>query len=211
MVLVALVLIIILRVLEIPIEEVFISLVFWAFLLPVNGMLIAFLHPLYHALSNSAFKGRKTTLSTSAISNPSKVGSNAEKFLVILNNPSSLAVFEKFLTREFAVENLLFWRAIKNFESQFNDIQISREVVSELAKKIYKEFCTETSLLSINLSFPVQEDLKNTFNQQKIEINANTFLGAEKEIFRLMLQDSYRRFSMSPEFKQASQYLADFE
>eukprot|EP00475_Leptophrys_vorax_P002785 TRINITY_DN11576_c0_g1_i1.p1 TRINITY_DN11576_c0_g1~~TRINITY_DN11576_c0_g1_i1.p1 ORF type:complete len:458 (-),score=124.09 TRINITY_DN11576_c0_g1_i1:174-1526(-) len=148
-------------------------------------------------------------------------GSYESRLQAALHDELMYGKFEKFLVREFAVENLLFWKAVQNFKAKFVDInQNNLKAALKAATMIFEEFCAESSQMSVNISSPCREDLKRTFKSQElvssiecengatIYIKVDTFDVAVQEVLTILAMDSFRRFQRQELKTEATQVQA---
>jgi len=96
-----------------------------------------------------------------AILTPSNLAEIAT-FRGLLANEHSFAVFRDFLTQEFCVENLLFWREVEDLRQSETSILDEAEVW-RLAKTIYIKFVEDGSAFEVNLPAEVAQTLKEFF------------------------------------------------
>eukprot|EP00475_Leptophrys_vorax_P032455 TRINITY_DN5005_c0_g2_i3.p1 TRINITY_DN5005_c0_g2~~TRINITY_DN5005_c0_g2_i3.p1 ORF type:complete len:468 (+),score=112.57 TRINITY_DN5005_c0_g2_i3:48-1451(+) len=121
----------------------------------------------------------------------------------ILSDPQILPLFEKFMTYEFAIENVYFLKAIEQFRQTIGSM--SRQEALKVAQSIFDRFCDQNSRLAINISAHVREDLKEALREIGDETNNSQSLetvysAAEEEILMLIAQDCVRRFLRSSEY-----------
>jgi hypothetical protein len=121
---------------------------------------------------------------------PKSLEAMSKQFLAVLNDQQGFTLFQSFLEREWAVENIMFWKACVDYSSNYEtlDDKVGR------AKQITAEFILENAPLCVNLSYQTRENLKQIVMNNEDEINAHLFHEAEVEIFNLMLKDAFRRF-----------------
>jgi hypothetical protein len=118
-------------------------------------------------------------------------GSLQTQLAQMLEDKDMRLQFEQFLIREFAVEELLFWSAVRKFTESF-----SLSDSWTMAKEIYSEFVSMDARMCINISAPIRHELDNTFNtdESKDKLSPAIFAGAVKEVLVLLSQDSFPRF-----------------
>eukprot|EP00475_Leptophrys_vorax_P032453 TRINITY_DN5005_c0_g2_i1.p1 TRINITY_DN5005_c0_g2~~TRINITY_DN5005_c0_g2_i1.p1 ORF type:complete len:469 (+),score=108.11 TRINITY_DN5005_c0_g2_i1:48-1454(+) len=121
----------------------------------------------------------------------------------IMSDPQILPLFEKFMTYEFAIENVYFLKAIEQFRQTIGSM--SRQEALKVAQSIFDRFCDQNSRLAINISAHVREDLKEALREIGDETNNSQSLetvysAAEEEILMLIAQDCVRRFLRSSEY-----------
>jgi hypothetical protein len=133
--------------------------------------------------------------------------SHNSRLVTMLEDEVKVKKFEKFLIREFAVEGLLFWRAVANFKKNFAVInQENAKQARAAAEAIYAEFCAIDAQMCINISSQCRRTLLQVFRSQELVSNIqedanipmyvkpDTFDEAVKETLMLLAQDSFRRF-----------------
>jgi hypothetical protein len=168
-------------------------------------------------LKRSSQSREKQKLNSASLSSPSDLrrssagekqsNSHYQRLLTMLEDEKMRARFEKFLVKEFAVEGLLFWRAVDYFTSNYPEItqENAKEAVNG-ATAIYDEFCAPNAHMCINISFGCRQELTQVFKSQNliskiqddaastVYIKPDTFDAAVKEVLTLLAQDSFRRF-----------------
>eukprot|EP00475_Leptophrys_vorax_P032452 TRINITY_DN5005_c0_g1_i1.p1 TRINITY_DN5005_c0_g1~~TRINITY_DN5005_c0_g1_i1.p1 ORF type:complete len:499 (+),score=94.48 TRINITY_DN5005_c0_g1_i1:86-1498(+) len=121
----------------------------------------------------------------------------------IMSDPQILPLFEKFMTYEFAIENVLFLKAVEQFRRSVGSKSVEETLKN--AQSIYDRFCDQNSRLTINISAQVRRDLKNALmkigdEHGETKTLETVFSAAEEEILMLIAQDSVRRFLRSSEY-----------
>ncbi|KAJ6246182.1 leucine-rich repeat [Anaeramoeba flamelloides] len=108
----------------------------------------------------------------------------------ILKNELCLDFFSKFLKKEYAEENLLFYFAVISFKKIDEN---SSDLMYTSAQKIYNEFVSEKSPLQINIDYGdrviIEESLKNKQN-----IDSSFFDKALVHILGILKNDSFNKF-----------------
>lgn len=126
----------------------------------------------------------------------------------ILRDEEGHRSFQKFLTKEFSVENILFWREIEEFRKQQFESLNSREFnATERAQAIMQEYIVEDSPFQVNLPGEVVQNLffamKTTGKVRRKEdgkphsaedFNETVFDECQADIFKLMDRDSFPRY-----------------
>jgi hypothetical protein len=139
----------------------------------------------------SKLSGTGVSVETPAVMHHASSLAEIERdFRQVLEDEEGFALFQKFLEQEWSVENILFWKAAVEFRKTFE--QQKQEENNMRAKKMFEEFISTDAPLCVNLPFGVRT--KVTSNCNEIDISQELFQEAEKEIFNLMLKDSFRRF-----------------
>lgn len=136
-------------------------------------------------------------------------------FRRILATPDAAAVFESFLAKEFAVENLHFYHETDSFRYRFgsNFPIVSKELRDaglELYHKYIEEVHTDVGVepgthhkVAINIPISLKKKLDEAFAE-----NSTTppdqwvFADAYVAITKLMFEDSFKRFIETPEGKK---------
>eukprot|EP00475_Leptophrys_vorax_P038302 TRINITY_DN6724_c1_g1_i3.p1 TRINITY_DN6724_c1_g1~~TRINITY_DN6724_c1_g1_i3.p1 ORF type:complete len:455 (+),score=122.07 TRINITY_DN6724_c1_g1_i3:486-1850(+) len=73
------------------------------------------------------------------------------EFEKVLDSKEGTDIFKKFLVKEFAVENLLFYLSVRKFKQCFAD-ESDDSVVRMHARRIYNEYVSLTATWSVNIS-----------------------------------------------------------
>lgn len=120
------------------------------------------------------------------------VASWAVSFERLLQDAGGLAVFTSFLKQEFSDENIMFWRSCEQYKSLIDPDQ--RKAV---AREIYTRHILETSFYAVNIDQIARQQVEYEMDNPDI----HTFDHPQKEVFKLMKQDSYRRFLKSELYK----------
>jgi hypothetical protein len=139
---------------------------------------------------------RKTSSAESDNSSKNVVQQVADDLRRTLENPASCMEFEQFLVQEFAVESVLFWKAVQKYRHQYKQNTAAQSNV--LARTIFDEYIPHAANLSINISAGCRNILIESFKNSNIEegvvFSEDVFNNAAKEVFELMLSDPFRRF-----------------
>lgn len=137
--------------------------------------------------ASSVLSSRLSTTSTRQ-SRLGRANNALHSFLTETEN--GMREFSEHLQREFAIENLLFWKAIEQYKSEFDETQ--PDVNLKLAWDIVKRFVDDSSALQVNLVATdhrlIRDRMKNT------EITGDLFDEPQSHIFRLMATGSFVRF-----------------
>ncbi|MES1923297.1 positive regulation of GTPase activity [Bonamia ostreae] len=97
------------------------------------------------------------------------------------------------LAKEFNAENLEFIESARRFKDNFNDSLNSDRARLQFAWCIYSHFISENSPFQVNLSGSTRETIVEKI--EKSLVSRNMYDKAEKEVFTLLKNDSFRRFS----------------
>jgi hypothetical protein len=139
---------------------------------------------------NSRKDGKSTTQSTVS-GHHSSLDQLQKDFRIVLEDPQGSELFQKFLQREWSVENILFWKAAVDFRSSFESRSPEERAIS--AAKIYAEYISENAPLCVNLPYEIRSEVTHKMNGGE-STSADLFQKCESEIFLLMMKDSFRRF-----------------
>jgi hypothetical protein len=139
---------------------------------------------------------------------------NSKELLKFLSIPEGLQVIEAFARSEFSVENILFYKAVRNFKKCFSNSgdQESKEEHDANVWRMYKNIChqfVETdSPLCVNLRDDVRKKTLAPLNssvEHGIRIADPKILDQALEIILQMFYfDTFSRFKLTEEFKQMS-------
>lgn len=115
----------------------------------------------------------------------------ALKLRYLLQTEEGTAEFEQQLATEYSHENLEFWKLAREY-TNLPDGQRAAE-----AKRLMDEFVVNGAPQQVNLPATMQAPLVDQWRaieKEGTEPPANIFEGASKEIFKLMENDTFRRF-----------------
>jgi hypothetical protein len=124
--------------------------------------------------------------------------------LKVLNNTEGHESFKRYLQKEFALENLLFWDAVQALKQTHISDPAFQEQFSELVTK----FVAKDSILCVNLSHAKREavlkqhglcldsNLRQTMDSENV---LQSIIDAEQEILLMLVMDSFTRFRLTPE------------
>ena len=117
----------------------------------------------------------------------------------ILSHPTGLSMFDTFLKKELADENIQFWTAVNDF----------KETVSkESAQALYEKYISEAADLQVNVPGKMRKAIKAVVDGE--EITEDIFEGSQNEIYKLMVRDNFARFKKTEEFKNFFENLGIF-
>jgi hypothetical protein len=130
----------------------------------------------------------------------------------VLNHPTGYELLYRFLQNEFALENILFWKASQDFVTEFNQsaFETSNKPI-ENAQELMVKYVNNDAIMCINISFACRQDLFKEFQtllmnadnlQEKVKTFANALLAAQKEVLKMTAMDSFVRFRETPHFKE---------
>jgi hypothetical protein len=141
--------------------------------------------------------GRDASLRTSDEISPKHEVKRFKALLKHVLSDENLSLqLRDFLVKECSVENYLFLKAVENIRKH--------PQYSALATKVFQDFCKVDSPLSINISYETRKRLqvnvnltgdmaRDTFRSSEDDL-LQAFEAAYKEVFRLILSDSFIRF-----------------
>ncbi|KJE90144.1 hypothetical protein CAOG_08514 [Capsaspora owczarzaki ATCC 30864] len=140
-------------------------------------------------------------------------GDNSEVFLSlqdVLHGVFSRIYYARFLESEFSVENLDFWLAVEAFKAAYAD-ETDEDCLSH-AIEVFSSYVLQQAPFVVNLSTQVRSALKESYD----ELCASTerppislFDDAQRQIFNLMRNDTYRRFLDSELYGDMLEYLSE--
>jgi len=111
------------------------------------------------------------------------------------------------MQKEFAEENLLFWRAADIFTDKYcSDAEITTKELIQDAKQIFDTYISQEGAHTINLPASITDPIKKIFTDAFVfpkGINQWIFNPAYQSIFDLMCRDTFFRFRNSEEGKVA--------
>ena len=123
-----------------------------------------------------------------------------ENFRSLIGNPEGRQVFKDFLTKEHAEENLLFWEAVQVFRA------LKEEQLNEFAVDLFDQFVSVTATTQVSLDSAnrrkVEATVEELRKEQKRTPARSLFDDAEHHIYKLLESDSWRRFTLSPEYQK---------
>eukprot|EP00457_Paulinella_chromatophora_P005860 gb/GEZN01005878.1/.p1 GENE.gb/GEZN01005878.1/~~gb/GEZN01005878.1/.p1 ORF type:complete len:482 (-),score=58.94 gb/GEZN01005878.1/:222-1667(-) len=139
----------------------------------------------------------------------------------VLMSKAGVEALKIFLTREFSVENLLFYEEIEAYRKMKEADAAEMQLVGD-AQRIYAKYIVPDAPFQVNLPQAIVKDLdgrlRNIFSQGPNVGSSLTpdmyepgydmpevptiFDRAQRNIFKLMQTDSFPRFQRSPEYKK---------
>lgn len=108
----------------------------------------------------------------------------------LMDTEHGMQEFSEHLQREFSIENLMFWNAIEQYRSAFDEDQ--PEANLKLARDIELRYIDDSSLLQVNLNFSDSHLIRDRMASNAITVDL--FDKPQRHIFRLMATDSFVRF-----------------
>jgi hypothetical protein len=108
----------------------------------------------------------------------------------LLKNPKGFASLERFMEKEYSLENLMFWKVITQFGKKYSsDVEITTNELIEAAKEIFISYIAEDSRFTINLPGEIQMNLRRIFTDNFVYpkgINQWVFKSAARAILELI-------------------------
>lgn len=109
--------------------------------------------------------------------------------------------FANFLTKEYAMENLIFYQAVEKYQ---------RNPSRDTATNIFTEFLSHDAYMAVNISSDSSKNSKKFFIDVAPTLDEEEFIKQcsplldviQEEIFQLMKHDSFARFFRSAEYAQ---------
>lgn len=115
----------------------------------------------------------------------------------VITDPVGVIYFSGHLKKEYSHENIVFWRAVENFKIKFGQGSDASRLKPN-ALLLYNQFFGENSLMEVNVSYKMAERLRQRFERGDVDVDV--FNETQAEIFKLMNQDSFKRFKNSQLF-----------
>jgi len=115
---------------------------------------------------------------------------------LVLKDPNGIKVFRSYLKKEFAEDNLTFWDEV----GKFRQLRTADKNFKKRSDEMYNMFIKDGAEMEVNLPHAIRRDVIAAFS--KGEVTNTTFDYAQKSIFHLMENDSFRRFVKSEDYKQ---------
>jgi hypothetical protein len=121
----------------------------------------------------------------------------------ILENEEGHELFKRYLEREFALENLLFWDAVE-------ELKRSTNANFKLYSVVVDKFVQMDSVLCINLSSQTRDNIISctAASSPNLEQLSQHFLKAQEEIMMMLTMDTFVRFKETPDCKNLMLKLA---
>lgn len=151
----------------------------------------------------------------------------------LISDPDGFESFKEFLSKEFSVENILFWKEVEDFRQKKAQSSNNQLVLMQEAQNIYAKYIIPGSPLQVNLpgqifkdlqtklkveyggmAHRVSEDKKLQFetiviDPSAVEKTTTVFDLAQKNIFYLMETDSYKRYITTKDYADILQHYAN--
>ncbi|KAJ6245187.1 regulator of g protein signaling [Anaeramoeba flamelloides] len=123
----------------------------------------------------------------------SKNNSTFSKFLNIIEDPEKVNYWMIYSKKSYSVENILFYRTCKSFQSFNNNTNKKKKKKLKMMKSILNNFILEKSPLAINISSNVRKEIIKNYKEDEA-ISNDIFDDALKEIINLMFTDTWPQF-----------------
>eukprot|EP00117_Sycon_ciliatum_P024590 scpid21215/ scgid2133/ Regulator of G-protein signaling 14 len=113
-------------------------------------------------------------------------------FDALLHDPRGSLEFDTFLQKEFASENIQFWKEAEVYRN------LPTSQLEARAALLYKEFIQQNCSSQINIPATVHLEIR-----KQIDAGATRFMYdvSQRQVYHLMRKDSYARFLQSQQFK----------
>ena len=134
----------------------------------------------------------------------------------ILEHQTGMVMFETFLKKELADENINFYKAVQAYKKGAHDHE---KVAVSAGKRITKMFINTASETQVNIPGKMRKELEERVTREfgagspvpdGIEADEHLFDKAEAEIYKLMVRDNYARFKKTAEFREFFEGLGIF-
>ncbi|XP_015471225.1 regulator of G-protein signaling 18 isoform X2 [Parus major] len=129
--------------------------------------------------------GRPGSLTKAVSVSPEEALKWGESFDKLLSEKAGLDAFTKFLKTEFSEENIEFWIACEDYKK----IKSAQELLPK-AKTIFETFIEKDAPKEVNLDWHTREVTRVAVGDP----GHGAFEAAQRRVYALMEQDSYRRF-----------------
>ncbi|NWZ77826.1 RGS18 protein, partial [Poecile atricapillus] len=150
-----------------------------------NRLSLLLQRPEFHAGDHL---GKPGSLTKAASVSPEEAVKWGESFDKLLSEKAGLEAFTKFLKTEFSEENIEFWIACEDYKKS----KSAQELLPK-AKTIFETFIQKDAPKEVNLDWHTREVTRVAVGQP----GRGAFEAAQRRVFALMEQDSYRRFLRS--------------
>jgi len=124
-------------------------------------------------------------------------------FQAILKHPNLCEAFSDFLTSQWCVENLLFYKAVETYREKCSAENAN---VRLLAQAVAVEYIMNGASLEVNLDYGVK---KTALREVEEMPSVTTFDEAQVAIYNLMERDSFGQWQRTGDFKKALQAVVD--
>jgi len=124
-------------------------------------------------------------------------------FQAVLNHPQLCEAFTDFITTQWCVENVLFYKAVETYRGK---CQIENTNIRQLAQALSAEYIQSGADLEVNLDFDAK---KRILSEVEEAPSVTTFDEAQKAIYILMETDSFGLWKRTGDFKRVLQEVVD--
>lgn len=119
----------------------------------------------------------------------------------VFENPSSKALFRKYVTSSFDDESLRFLEAAMEFQEELESVLGDSTEALAKARQLVSQFIAPGSESEINISSSVRFDIVDKINAATANsLTGTEFLRAVRDITRLVENNSFARWVETPEF-----------
>jgi hypothetical protein len=151
----------------------------------------------------------------------------APAFRALLSDEEGIEAFQERLASEYAVENILFWRAVEKFREYATSPDVNIQKLRKEATSIYVDYIHEDARMLVNLSAekfsavravfealsgtprittavvmdPHEVDESADLHNMTIDEISEIFNVAQQEVFYLMMMDSFFRYQVTEEYQ----------
>jgi hypothetical protein len=125
------------------------------------------------------------------------------------SNLETCKIFEEFLTKEFSIENLLCFKAIRNLDNDIVNRVISEQAALSNCRKVSRAFCGPDCRLPVNVPSKTAVKVSDICSTENIGLEqAMTALKEmQQDVLNLMKNDSFIRFKNEKEFETVRKIL----
>ena len=170
---------------------------------------VVFSYYLYEMIIRPRLHLRETVLGDSASQFAQSTSSEAWTLEKVLAEPAASKALQRFLMREFAVENILFWNACETYRHLFVSTVENRDKRIHLLIDIYETYIKENGKLEVNLSTAVRTEAKGNIGvidgkmnlEKAADAPKDALIRAQRSIFALIKANFWQRFQESSLFK----------
>jgi len=118
----------------------------------------------------------------------------------VLIQPDLKKLFVQHLVKSLAFENILYYDEINSLKSEEGTKKIAK------AHEIVKKFIVEGSLYEINIDYYLRKHITDIIDSNDNEALISYLIDAQQQIFRVMSDDCFPRFTQSREYKEWIEY-----
>eukprot|EP01006_Ploeotia_vitrea_P036819 TRINITY_DN66061_c7_g4_i2.p1 TRINITY_DN66061_c7_g4~~TRINITY_DN66061_c7_g4_i2.p1 ORF type:complete len:434 (-),score=256.01 TRINITY_DN66061_c7_g4_i2:999-2300(-) len=118
----------------------------------------------------------------------------------LMHSSLALQYFTKHLECEYAVENIMFWRAVKEFREEYDAADPGDDYMVEGAEAIVGEYVADSAPHQVNLPATIKKELLQAVLTRRV--TKHIFEEAEEAVLDLMDRDSFKRFKSSALFQE---------